>query len=453
MVRNLSAVDQLEVRTPCNADWESMVGNDQVRFCEHCAKSVHNVSSMTMAQAEKLARDSNGRLCVRYRKLPNGEIRTADTPKPLYQLARKVSKLAASAFAVALTVSNGAIAKSAQSKQVSSSVRGKKKGDTVDEVKNQEKKMFAGSVIGTDMQPLAAAVITMKGTTTGHEYSTISATFGVFCIDDLPVEPYDVSVSAPNFKTLTIRKIDISANPVTKLELIMHEGDPSQKLIMDKPEVLMVMGGAMGFGFSFKVPGVDYDALKQFENGEIAAGRLNERTMMLALQNAVGANRVDSVEALLSAGVKLNGLSHVESNEDQEEIYIAPALFSIKAETSAEIVDKLVNAGADVNVKDKAGRSPIINVAQSGNVAVLGELIKHGAKVTNEDNYGETALSYSVTTDNLETVKTLIYAGADVNHKDKYGYSALVRILSATGLQSANSRDIIRLLKSNGAVE
>ena len=45
----------LTVPSPCPTDWNSMIGNDQVRFCEHCRFEVHNLSLMTRSQAERLA--------------------------------------------------------------------------------------------------------------------------------------------------------------------------------------------------------------------------------------------------------------------------------------------------------------------------------------------------------------------------------------------------------------
>ena len=44
----------ITIPSPCSADWNSMKGNDQVRFCEHCDLSVHNLSQMTRHQAERL---------------------------------------------------------------------------------------------------------------------------------------------------------------------------------------------------------------------------------------------------------------------------------------------------------------------------------------------------------------------------------------------------------------
>ena len=65
----------LTVPSPCTADWDSMIGNDQVRFCEHCSLDVHNLSLMTRSQAERLIARVNGRLCVRYHRSSTGQPR------------------------------------------------------------------------------------------------------------------------------------------------------------------------------------------------------------------------------------------------------------------------------------------------------------------------------------------------------------------------------------------
>ena len=40
-------LNNVTIHSPCTADWNSMIGNDQVRFCEHCSLEVHNLSLMT----------------------------------------------------------------------------------------------------------------------------------------------------------------------------------------------------------------------------------------------------------------------------------------------------------------------------------------------------------------------------------------------------------------------
>jgi Carboxypeptidase regulatory-like domain len=64
----------LEVRiaSPCSANWNQMSGDDRVRFCPECRRNVYNFSSMTEAQVKRLVAQSEGRLCGRFYKRPDG---------------------------------------------------------------------------------------------------------------------------------------------------------------------------------------------------------------------------------------------------------------------------------------------------------------------------------------------------------------------------------------------
>src|SRR5687767_15454570 len=98
----MSAKDPLQrlaVTSPCTQDWDSMIGNDRVRFCEHCSLHVHNISEMTRAEALLLAHRSHGRLCVRIHSLRQNPIitRTPDSRR-LHQIGRRVSRVASGAF-------------------------------------------------------------------------------------------------------------------------------------------------------------------------------------------------------------------------------------------------------------------------------------------------------------------------------------------------------------------
>src|SRR5438046_1210699 len=102
-------LDQIGINSPCNEEWDAMVGNDRVRFCQHCALSVHNLSNVSRKEVLRLITRSSGRLCIRYVALPDGSIRTR-TPSRLYRIIRPASRLAAGAFGVTLTVSTAATA-------------------------------------------------------------------------------------------------------------------------------------------------------------------------------------------------------------------------------------------------------------------------------------------------------------------------------------------------------
>jgi len=74
----LPVLDQIQVASPCSADWNQMTGDDRTRHCGECQKHVYNLSGMTRDEAEALLIERNGDLCVRYYRRQDGTILLAD---------------------------------------------------------------------------------------------------------------------------------------------------------------------------------------------------------------------------------------------------------------------------------------------------------------------------------------------------------------------------------------
>lgn len=97
----------LKVAAPCSADWNTMVGDDRVRFCGQCNLNVFNLSGMTQAEAEHVVRSAEGRLCVRFYQRADGTVLTQNCPVGLKALKARVSKIAQAAFASVLGFASG----------------------------------------------------------------------------------------------------------------------------------------------------------------------------------------------------------------------------------------------------------------------------------------------------------------------------------------------------------
>src|ERR1051325_2051840 len=108
MSEPVRSLDRITIPAPCNADWESMIGNDQVRFCEHCNLHVTNLSAMTRSEAMRLVAQSRRRLCVRLIRRPDGSVLTKGVPEKLHLISRRVSRIAAGAFTAAVGLSSAA---------------------------------------------------------------------------------------------------------------------------------------------------------------------------------------------------------------------------------------------------------------------------------------------------------------------------------------------------------
>jgi flagella basal body P-ring formation protein FlgA len=75
--------ENITVSRNCPVDWNSMKGDEKIRFCGKCNQSVYNLSEMTQEQAEEIIRQQNGDMCIRMYRRPDGKIMTKDCPKPV----------------------------------------------------------------------------------------------------------------------------------------------------------------------------------------------------------------------------------------------------------------------------------------------------------------------------------------------------------------------------------
>src|SRR5690349_20507743 len=100
-------IQQLRIASPCSVDWDSMIGNDRVRFCEHCRLSVHHVDSLSRKQLRRLIARSHGRVCVNYTR---SNVQTELAFPILHKIGRRTSALAAGAFSASLSISTATAA-------------------------------------------------------------------------------------------------------------------------------------------------------------------------------------------------------------------------------------------------------------------------------------------------------------------------------------------------------
>lgn len=110
MKRRTNPLDSVRVAAPCPADWERMIGNEQVRFCAQCDLNVYNLSGMTKAQAERLIAQSEGRLCVRYYRRADGTILTRNCPVGLRALKKRLTRIANAVASLVLSFFAGIFA-------------------------------------------------------------------------------------------------------------------------------------------------------------------------------------------------------------------------------------------------------------------------------------------------------------------------------------------------------
>jgi hypothetical protein len=100
----------VRIASPCDQDWDCMLGDERVRFCAKCQLNVYNLSVMTHDEAERLLVNREGRLCARFYRRADGTVLTADCPVGWRAIKRRVASVAVAGFSFFLGAASGAIA-------------------------------------------------------------------------------------------------------------------------------------------------------------------------------------------------------------------------------------------------------------------------------------------------------------------------------------------------------
>lgn len=105
------------------------------------------------------------------------------------------------------------------------------------------------------------------------------------------------------------------------------------------------------------------------------------------------------------------------------------------ARRAPEILKLLLDAGADVNIKDIKGQTPVFNAIDDQTKDNLQLFYKRGASIKEKDLSGRTPLFYSIQGCSLSTASMLLKMGADINRQDNHGATPL-HIAAGTGILS-----------------
>ncbi len=104
-----STLDLIQIASPCPASWESMKGDQRVRFCGQCRLNVYNLSEMSREEAEAFVSQREGRMCVRFFRREDGTVLTKDCPVGLAALRQRFVRATAALCGILLTLATGTL--------------------------------------------------------------------------------------------------------------------------------------------------------------------------------------------------------------------------------------------------------------------------------------------------------------------------------------------------------
>jgi ankyrin repeat protein len=429
---------QINITSPCETDWDSMIGNDRIRFCGHCQLSVHNLSQMSDKQLRRLIAKSSGRLCVRYTRPVRA---MQSTPLVFHQIGRRTSIIAASAFSASLGLSNAMAGNLTSNNPVKTYRSGAvaATGTTINALSSE-----GGAITGTIFDPNGAAIpgatVALSNAESKLAVTTVTDDQGKYKFDGLVAGTYNLKVEAHGFAPSDVLNIALHANDENRIDQTLSIASVQAEVEITS-ESRVVMGDAMLILATDPLVRAaqsdDLEAVKEVLLTQPDANVRDKSTGSNALEHAIqNANR-EMVQVLLWARADVNA-----RNGSGQTV-----LMMLGEKITSDIVWDLINAGAKVNLRDHDGDTALIEAARSNNLDVMKTLLEAGAKVNAKNNDGQTPLMEAASEGLINNLKALILAGADINARDGEGKSALMYA------KENDHGPVVRLLRSYGADE
>lgn len=416
MPTSVRSFDRITIAAPCEADWEAMSGNDQVRFCDHCQLQVTNLSTMTRAQAVQFMAQSRGRLCVRFVQRAGGEIITKQIPQKLHHISRKVSRIAAGAFSATLTLGSAA----AQSQSSAKSPVARQSQVVVASTESNQASL-GGTVKDPNGALVPQATLTLTNPRTNDTYRFVTTDDGAYKFSLLDAGRYNLSVDAPGFSVVEKQNLELSASANKTIDvdlaiaIVTVDVVVKSELVEEQVRMGMV---AIREPFDPLIKAAykdDLDAVKQLIPTTSDINKWDEGTHTSALAYAIENGNRDMVKLLLAAGA---GVNNANRNGETPLMYLA-------SNASADMVHDLVMARADVNARDEAGATVLSHVVPVAPFAAVKALVDAGARIDVKDENNDTLLMRAVENNDPDVVKFLLSAGVDVEARNEDDESAL----------------------------
>ena len=107
--------------------------------------------------------------------------------------------------------------------------------------------------------------------------------------------------------------------------------------------------------------------------------------------------------------------NHNTIDDEVQEINEERTLIKAAKDQNVILVQSILKIGADVNVQDENGSTPLHIVSENGNAPIADLLLRFGAKVNIQNSKNETPIYFAVISRHFEVVEKLLANSADLN--------------------------------------
>ena len=199
---------------------------------------------------------------------------------------------------------------------------------------------------------------------------------------------------------------------------------------------------------------IDVNAANQFDETPLMHAALHASPEVLKwlldegadpnLANHAGATPLMRATAdLRKVRVLIEAGAHVDQRSQMGRTAL---LIAARRPGAVGTVKELLAAGADPNVEDERGVTPLMEAARAGDVESLRILVEAGVKINETRNNGRTALIAAVRSREQEAVRLLLDHGADVNIQALEGVSSNSKDTALTMAAARGVPGIVRAL-------
>jgi hypothetical protein len=377
MPRKLVVLDHLTVKEPCRAEWREMQGNDEVRFCDHCAKNVHNLSAMTRADALRLVEESRGGLCIRLEKTSTGSVFTRDDHVFSFPKLR-LSPLAAAAFGIAITVTPAFAQETTQPATPKPTFAQTRAAKAVEDGTSIVHGRLTSPNRNSSVEDLRVTLIRgsfRRETRTNYD--------GLFRFEGISPGNYILTVSdGQTVNPFTLSDIGVGANEIISLtaQLPLEISGPPLVGLPDSG----TPGSPLDLDALFSIPSIKGHK-RTFQNSPFF--------------DAASTGDLGKLRKLFK---KLKSADVLSPEKE------TPLIYAVRAR-KVEAVGFLLENKADPNARSLTGRTALMLAVMYGDAEIVRLLLKHGADRTLTDHEGRKTREYATSqeiADLLDTPKT-----------------------------------------------